>query len=325
MMAGDLQQFAFPWATLVILSVPSTVFWPYFLGTILLAIGLPIILKNELTQEQGLDKTLPFGRLFFAVPMVAFAGEHFTVTRSIAQIVPAWIPWHRFWVYLVGAALIAAGLSMVIKIKAQLAATLSGIMFCSFVLLIHIPNVVASPHNRIVWAVALRDLAFSGGAFAFAGAQINPSSRKGMPGLVHLGRFFVGVPVLFFSVEHFLHPDFVPGVPLGKVVPTWIPLRLFWGYLTGVVLLAAGVLILVNRKARLAAIYLGVLIFLLVMFVYFPMLAAIPLDIGNGLNYFADTLMFSGAILLLADALPSEAHPQAQEGRIGYGASSPSD
>ena len=174
MMAGDLQQFAYAWGTLVIFSLQSTVFWPYFLGALLLAIGLPIIIRNELPQERGLEKILPFGPLFFAVPMMVFAGEHFTVTRGIAQNMPAWIPWHRFWVYLVGTALIAGAFSIVIKKKAQLAATLAGIMFCSFVLLLHIPNVVASPHNRIVWAVALRDLAFSGGAFAFAGAQINP-------------------------------------------------------------------------------------------------------------------------------------------------------
>jgi uncharacterized membrane protein len=117
---------------------------------------------------------------------------------------------------------------------------------------------------------------------------------------------FVALPAIFFSVEHFLHADFVPGVPLGKIVPAWIPLRLFWAYLMGAVLLAAGVCLLVNKKARLAASYLGVMIFLVVLFVYLPMLAAIPGDIGNGLNYFADTLMFSGAAFLLADALPKK-------------------
>jgi hypothetical protein len=44
-------------------------------------------------------------------------------------------------------------------------------------------------------------------------------------------------------------------------------------------------------------------------FLYLPIVAVIPSDIGNGLNYFADTLLFGGAALLLADALPKEDHP----------------
>jgi hypothetical protein len=43
-----------------------------------------------------------------------------------------------------------------------------------------------------------------------------------------------------------------------------------------------------------------------VLVIYLPILISIPSDIGNGLNYFADTLMFGGTILVLADALPKE-------------------
>ena len=297
-------------AVLALSRIPASIFLPYFNGAFLIAIGLPIIIKKELPQERGLDRIILFGRLFFAVPLVVFAAEHFTATKSIAQIIPSWIPGHVFWVYFVGIALIAAALSIVLKRQSRLSATLLGIMFSLFVVLIHIPRVLANPHDRIAWAVAFRDLSFSGGAFAFAGAQRQPYPAKGLPGLVQLGRFFIAIPALFFSVEHFLHPDFVPGVPLGKVVPAWIPLRLFWGYLTGVALLAAGVSLLINKGARLVVTYLGIVVFLGVLFLYLPMLAAIPLDIGSGLNYFADTLMFSGAILLLAGALPKEGHPQ---------------
>ncbi|MGB7281820.1 MAG: hypothetical protein WBE13_06125 [Candidatus Acidiferrum sp.] len=311
MLDTRLLQFAHAHIAVALLAfrLPASVFWPYFNGAALLAIGLPYILKSDLPREHGLDKILPFGRLFFAIPLTVFAAEHFTATKAIAQIVPSWIPGHRFWVYFVGTALIAGALSMVLQRQARLAATLLGIMFSLFVVLIHVPNVVASPHNRFVWAVALRDLSFSGGAFAFAGSHSKPYLAKSLPALVHLGRFFVGIPAVLFGAEHFLHPDYVPGVPLGKLVPTWIPLRFFWAYLTGAVLLAAAACLLANRKARLAATSLGVMIFLVVLFVYLPMLASVPWDIGNGLNFFADTLMYCGAILLLADALPKEAHP----------------
>ena len=307
----SLQQFAHshPPAALLAFSVSARMFWPYFAGVALLAIGLPIIIKNELPQAHGLDKIMPFGRLFFAIPMVVFAAQHFASAKLVALLVPSWIPAHLFWVYLVGTALIAAALSIILKRQAQLAATLLGIMLFLFVVLLHIPKVVVNPRDRFAWAVLLRDLAFSGGAFAFAGAQMKARPTDGVPRLVTFGRFLVAIPAVFFGVEHFLHPEFAPGVPLNKLTPTWIPVRPLWAYLVGAVLVAAGASIIVNKKARSAATYLGIMILFLCLFIYLPIVVAIPSDIGNGLNYFADTLLFSGAVLVLADALPKEDHP----------------
>jgi uncharacterized membrane protein len=297
--------------TLAVFSVPATVFWPYFAGLAILAIGLPIILKNEVPKAQGLDKFMPFGRLFYAIPMAVFAGEHFTLGRLMAGGIPSWIPAHVFWIYFVGVALVAAALSIVVKRYSQLAATLLGTMILLFVVLLHIPRVAADPHDRISWAVALRDLSFSSGAFAFAGAQRRLQSTTATSLLVTLARHCIAVTSIFFGVEHFLHPEFAPGVPLAKITPTWIPLHLFWAYLAGTVLLVAGACLLINKKSRLAATYLGLTILLIALVIYLPILISIPSDIGNGLNYFADTLLFAGTILLLADALPKEDHTHA--------------
>jgi uncharacterized membrane protein len=296
--------------SLAALWIPGAAFWMYFAAAVLLAIGLSIILKDEVPNAHGLDKILPFGRLFYAIPMAVFGTEHFCFPEEIGGMVPSWIPVHPFWVYLVGVALIAAALSITVKRQAWLAATLLGIMLCLFVVLISAPAVVANPRDRFTWAVTLRDLAFSGGAFAFAGTQTKARPAVGVPGLVTLGRFFVAVPAVFFGVEHFLHPEFAPGVPLKMVTPIWIPVRLFWAYLAGAVLLAAGSLVTVNKKARLAATYLGIMILLLVLIVYLPILVSDPKSIAIGLNYFFDTLAFSGAVFLLADALPkgSDSH-----------------
>jgi uncharacterized membrane protein len=295
---------------LAVFSIPAPVFWPYFAGLAILSIGLPIILKNEVLQTRGLDKLMPFGRLFYAIPLAVFAGEHFTLGKLMAGGIPSWIPAHIFWIYFVGVALVAAALSIVVKKYSQLAATLLGAMILLFVVLLHIPRVAAAPHDRISWAVALRDLSFSGAAFAFAGAQRKLQSTNTTSLLVTLARYVIAVTAIFFGVEHFLHPEFAPGVPLAKITPAWIPIRLFWGYLTGAVLIAAGACLLVNKKARLAATYLGLMILFITAAIYLPILISIPSDIGNGLNYFADTLMFSGAILLLADALPEANSPR---------------
>jgi uncharacterized membrane protein len=289
-------------AALAGFGLPSGIFWLYFSGSILLVVGLVKILKDELPQTHGLDKIMPFGRLFLAIPLAVFGTEHLTNTADIANIVPRWFPAHAFWVYLVGIALIASALSITVQIQSPLAATLLGAMLFSFVLLIHIPNIMAHASNRFVWAVGLRDIAFSGGALAYAGSHGRGGRTRGVPGLVTVGRFFVAMSAVFFGVEHFLHPEFAPGVPLEKIIPVWVPGRLPWAYLAGTVLVAAGVALIVNKKARMAATGLGMMILLLVLFVYLPILVASPTDIVS-LNYFFDTLLFSGAALVLADAL----------------------
>jgi len=297
-----------PALTLAAFSIPGPVFWPYFLGLALLAIGLPFILKFDVPQARGLDKLMPLGRLLYAVPLATFAGEHFSIARLMAPGVPSWIPGHLFWIYFVGVALVAAALSIVLKKYSWLSATLLGTMIFLFVVLLHIPRVAANPRDRISWAVALRDLSFSAAAFAFASTQTNaPRPANTTPILLTLARYTMAITALFFGVEHFLHADFAPAVPLGKLTPIWIPLHLLWSYLAGAVLLAAGACLLINKKTRAAATYLGITILLIILVIYLPIEISIPSDIGNGLNYIADTMMFCGAALLLADALPKEA------------------
>jgi hypothetical protein len=65
--------------------MPATAFWIYICASLLFIIGLIRIL-GELPQERGVDKIMPFGRLFFAIPMAVFGSEHFTATADIATI-----------------------------------------------------------------------------------------------------------------------------------------------------------------------------------------------------------------------------------------------
>ncbi len=130
---------------------------------------------------------------------------------------------------------------------------------------------------------------------------MSPKRAGGAPALVTFARIVIGIAAVFYGVEHFLHPALATGVPLEKIMPEWIPGRLFWAYLAGAVLIASGVCLVANKRAREAATYLGVMILLLVLFEYLPMLIASPKDMVS-LNYFFDTLFFGGAVLLLADA-----------------------
>jgi len=84
---------------LAVFPIRADVFWPYFSCAILSVIGLTKIIRDELPQKHGLEKTVPFGRLFYAMPMGVFATQHFTNTVFVASIVPSWMPVHTFVVY----------------------------------------------------------------------------------------------------------------------------------------------------------------------------------------------------------------------------------
>src|SRR5215467_11865652 len=85
-----------------VFGIERTVFWPYFACIVFSIIGLTMIVGKELPRAKGLDKAVTLGRLFLAMPMGVFGAEHFMFWRSMGPMVPAWIPWHSFWIFLVG-------------------------------------------------------------------------------------------------------------------------------------------------------------------------------------------------------------------------------
>jgi hypothetical protein len=74
-------------------------------------------------------------------------------------------------------------------------------------------------------------------------------------------------------------------------------------YLTGAALLLTGASVLVPRKTRTAAACLGWLL-LTLLIIYLPLMigALSNSNIEVQVNYFADTLLFTGVILALAGA-----------------------
>jgi uncharacterized membrane protein len=287
----------------------STNFWMCFAGLIYLVAGV-FILRKEISAARGWDKLITLGCVFIAVPLAVFATEHFRGPRFIQNMVPSWMPAHLFWAYFVGCALLAAATSLTVRKFVRLSSTLLGLMFFLFVCMIHIPNALAHPKDRFAWAVALRDLSFAGGAWALAGLHSRASSPQQSKWMILFGRIVVAIAAIFFAVEHFLHPDFAPGVPLEKMTPSWVPFPSVWGYLAGAILLAAGIGLALNRRSRIAAASIGALMTALTLFPYLLILilahgTSTP-EINEALNYVADTLLYAGAALVLASALPRD-------------------
>ena len=282
--------------------------WAYSAGGVVLAIELvTIFLRDDWQKAQGFDKLILFGPLFYAAPVAAFGTEHFTLTAAIASFVPKWIPWHLFWAYLVGACFIAAALSLVTRIQARLSASLLALTFFLFVVLMDAPAWAHHPRNQIGLTLTLRELSFSGGPLALAASLTGQWRERGTHILATIARYFVAIPVLFFSFEQFKHGDHVPGVPLQPLTPQYVYGHAIWTCLAAVVYAVTGTMLLVGKKTRAAATWIGLTVLFVVLVVYVPIGIVERASLDNGLNYVMDTLMFCGTVLLLAGAMPREA------------------
>jgi uncharacterized membrane protein len=271
----------------------------------LLAIGL-FCREERYYPAPGIDKVVSLTHLCFAIPLAVFGAEHLSNPQSLLAGVPSYMPWRMFWVYFVGFALIAASLSIAVKRQVRWSGLLFGAMMFLFVAILHLPGAIAAG-GRIPWTIVFREMSFGGGGWVLAGIAMRDQCEGQGKSFIIVDRVAIAITVIFFGVQHFLHPLGLPGVPLVKQMPSWIPLRAFIDYVTGAFLMVAGVCFLLNRKMRMAATYLGAWIVLLVMVIYGPVLIGTLADPSSavqveGVNYFADTLLFAGAILSLASA-----------------------
>lgn len=118
------------------------------------------------------------GRICFGISMLVFGCLHLIYAAFVGMLVPVWMPWRLYWPYVTGVAFIAAGVSILIKVRARLAATLLGVMFGLWVLLLHAPRVAAKPHDRAEWTSLLVATAMCGGAWLVAGSVARAVSAK---------------------------------------------------------------------------------------------------------------------------------------------------
>ena len=127
--------------------------------------------KSEGPLFKFLGRLAPTGAILFAITMVSFGILHFLFATQVTGFVPSWIPFHLFWIYFAGVALIGSGVAIILRIKVPLIASLLGLMIFIWVVSLHIPRVIAAaPADRGgELTSAIIALAYSGIAFVIAG------------------------------------------------------------------------------------------------------------------------------------------------------------
>ena len=267
-------------------------------GSAALVVGL-LLVRGRFAAASGADRILVLGPVFEAVALAIFAAEHFLAARDLMGIVPRWLPGPLFWTYFVGVGLLAAAVSFIAWRYVRWSAGLLALLFMIIVVTVDLPILPQHIHERLFWTLTVRETCFAGGAMVLAGS-VWARGRAAGAALLGVGRLIVACVFVFYAIEHFLYPRFVPGVPLEKMTPAWIPAPTLIAYFVGATLLVAGVGLMFRRTRGVAAAGAGSVLVLLTVFFYIPILVTeihSPLAV-EGVNYVGDTLLFAATALL---------------------------
>jgi uncharacterized membrane protein YphA (DoxX/SURF4 family) len=110
------------------------------------------------------------GRFIYGIPFIIFGAFHFMNASGMAGILKGW-PIAEALVYLSGLALILAGASIVINIKARLASLLLALLLLIIIVTIHLPAVMGG--DQMAMSGLLKDTALLGAALTYSGILKN--------------------------------------------------------------------------------------------------------------------------------------------------------
>lgn len=199
------------------------------------------------------------GIYLFGLPWLVIGIQHFIYAPFVQTLVPAFIPFKLFWVYLTGTAMIGAGLSIVLNLQMKLASRLLATMLLIFILLVHLPILMNGSSVLINWIRATQDTALMSTAIMLTG------KKK----IVNVGIFIFGFAIAVQGFQHFLNPTFITAS-----VPDFFPLPKVFNAIVAILLIITGLCIVTGRSRFLAAIFLALLILILSLSNYLPLIIA---------------------------------------------------
>ena len=120
------------------------------------------------------------GIFIYALVIAFFGINHFLIGTGMQNTVPSFIPGGVAWVYITGAALIAAAISFLTGKKRRVAGLLLALFLIIIVVTIHVPAIINAPDEaarRFPLTNLVKDLGLAGAALIIAGLDKSPKSQ----------------------------------------------------------------------------------------------------------------------------------------------------
>jgi hypothetical protein len=142
------------------------------MGGAALVLGFQSSPTGRLTQPG-----IRLGQWLFAISLVVFAAQHVIYDELSANIIKPWMPWRMLWVYVAAAGFVATALAILTNRLARLATVLLSVQFLLFVLLIHVPDVIAGANRMRDWTNVFIALSMSSGALIVGRGKLPAAPR----------------------------------------------------------------------------------------------------------------------------------------------------
>ena len=200
------------------------------------------------------------GRLVFGLAITGFGGVGLLYVDFLNSLQPSpdWLPGYAPLALVNGAALVAAGVAIMLERQARLAALGVVVFFLACIIFLHVPSAFTQPEllRSPWWIRTFESVALAGGAATLIGLRStgDPDQDRDRERWVRGARIAFGLSLPVFGVLHLIYARST--TPL---VPPWYPWPLFWIVFTGLAQIAAGLAIAAGVLARLAAILAGVM------------------------------------------------------------------
>jgi uncharacterized membrane protein len=237
------------------------------------------------------------GRHVYGLGAVALGSVELTFGSFSADWlpVPPGLPAYHILLIASAGLLILGGLAINLPRVAALAALALAALFAVWSVALLLPHALSDPATWVSWQGLAENAAMAlGGVLAFAGTA-GTDERQALARAARLG---FGLCLLVFGISHFVYVGFT-----AALVPAWLPpSQLFWAYATGLAQLAAGLEMLSEIKARLAAILLTLMYLGFGLLVHLPTIVATPSSHDAWAENAINLLLFGGA-WSLADSL----------------------
>jgi uncharacterized membrane protein len=270
-------------------------------------------MENVEPFKSAKERIVFISQFFFCLGIIGIGLQQFIYSNFIPVMLPgwpSWIPGRSACAFFLGAFLISAGVLIIMKKHPRIVATRLGIMFILlflFTLILQFAqNKIINLLNLGIWTNTFKEFAFCGSAFVVAASlpQGKPHEvsiiEKIENKLISFGKFPLAIMVVIFGIDHFIYI-----VLVSSLIPAWIPGHLFLTYFSGAALIASGIGIILNIKARLAATMLGSMMFIWVIILHIPRAIADPtVNMGNEWTTVFEVLGFSGIAFILGQSLP---------------------